>query len=89
MTGKYRFSATLTNIKEKEPETTEATKPKHFFNDKARENNKKYQDLRRENKTLTDINKIYNKTKTRKEKLKQDLINNPLFIEDYERVLEA
>lgn len=62
---------------------------KHSFNEKAKENNAIYQDLRKENKTLNQLNKMYNKTKMRNDIFKAKLINNPSFAEDYDRILEA
>jgi len=70
-------------------ETEPIKPPRIYFNDLARENNEKYQELRRDNKTLANLNKIYNKTKKRNEELKQNLLNNPCFKEDYERILTA
>lgn len=65
------------------------SKPKHSFNEKAREANEIYQDLRKQNKTLNELNKMYNKTKMRNDIFKTKLINNPSFTEDYDRILEA
>lgn len=64
-------------------------KPKHSFNEKAREANEKYQDLRKENKELNNLNKMYNKTKLRNDTFKKKLIKNQCFADDYERILEA
>ena len=75
--------------KQIEPIPSEAPKRNRQFNELARENNEKYQDLRRDNKALANLNKMYNKTKKRNEELKQNLLNNPLFVEDYKRILTA
>ena len=55
---------------------------KHFFNEKAKEANEKYQVIRDENKDLKDLLKMYNITKTRNETFKKQLKNNLLFCED-------
>lgn len=81
-TNKDNKTPIITEIKDTKP-------PRVYFNDLAKENNEKYQELRRDNKTLANLNKIYNKTKKRNEELKQNLINNPCFKEDYERILTA
>ena len=69
------------------PILSESKKP--FFNDLAREENQKYQKIRRENKSLNQLNKVYNKTKTKNNDLRERLLNNPLFIEDYKDILHA
>ena len=85
---KTKFNINNENLPE-EPIQNLPTKPKHSFNEKAKENNAIYQDLRKENKTLNQLNKMYNKTKMRNDVFKAKLINNPSFVEDYDRILEA
>ena len=78
-----------TNNKPNITEIEQTNPPRIYFNDLAKSNNEKYQELRKENKTLVNLNKIYNKTKKRNEELKQNLLTNPCFKEDYERILTA
>ena len=65
-------------------------KPKHEFSEAAREGWQAYQEQRDDNKVLTHLNKKYSTTTIkRREALKQKLINNPIFINDYKRILDA
>ena len=63
-------------------------KPKHEFTEAAREGFKeKYQVLRDDNKILTHLNKKYStKTISRREALKQKLLNNPILSNDYKKI---
>ena len=66
------------------------TKPKHEFTEAAREGFKIYQEQRDDNKILTHLNKKYStKTISRREALKQKLLNNPIFTNDYNKILNA
>ena len=65
-------------------------KPKHEFTEAAREGWEKYQEQRDENKILTHLNKKYStKTISRRQALKQKLLGNPIFINDYKKILDA
>jgi hypothetical protein len=70
-------------------EPIDPPKPNRGFNEKAREENEKYQQLRRQNKILASLGKMYNRTKQRNDQLKQSLLSNPLIIDDYKRILDA
>ena len=74
----------------RQTKTKPKPKPKHEFTEAVREGWEKYQEQRDENKILTHLNKKYStKTISRREALKQKLINNPIFINDYKRILDA
>jgi hypothetical protein len=61
-------------------------KPKHEFTEAAREGWEKHQEQRDENKVSTLLNKKYStKTVSRREALKNKLLNNPMFTNDYKR----
>ncbi len=77
----------LNERKQAEP-ITEPEK-KHKFTEQAREANNQYQELRKDNKQLAVLNKMYNITKVRNNTLKEKLKNNPLFNSDYKRILNA
>jgi len=65
-------------------------KPKHEFSQEAREGWKYYQDIRETNKILNKMNKKYSRPiMDRQLQLKQNLLNNPQFVEDFERILKA
>jgi hypothetical protein len=65
-------------------------KPKREFTEAAREGWQAYQEQRDDNKVLTHLNKKYSTTTIkRREALKQKLINNPIFINDYKKILHA
>ncbi len=72
------------------PKPKPKAKPKHEFSKAAREGWQAYQEQRDDNKVLTHLNKKYSTTTIkRREALKQKLINNPFFINDYKRILHA
>ena len=65
-------------------------KPKHEFSEAAREGWQAYQDQRDDNKVLTRLNKKYSTTTIkRREALKDKLLANPIFINDYKKILDA
>jgi hypothetical protein len=65
-------------------------KPKQEFSEAAREGWLAYQDLRDDNKILTHLNKKYSiTTLKRRQELKQKLASNPIFINDYKKILDA
>jgi len=65
-------------------------KPKREFTEAAREGWQAYQEQRDDNKVLTHLNKKYSTTTIkRREALKQKLMNNPSFINDYKKILHA
>jgi hypothetical protein len=72
------------------PQAKAKPKPKHEFSEAAREGWEAYQKQREDNKTLSYLNKkLTTKTQQRREALKQKLINNPIFINNYKGILEA
>ena len=82
---RFKMTSTkITNIEDidhdEDIKSTLSESKKPFFNDLGRENNKVYQKIRRENKSLKDLNKVCNKTKTNNQIFKDRLLNNPLFI---------
>ena len=80
----------LNRKKEQEAEFNKEPEKKHKFTEQAREANKnKYQQIRKDNKELAKLDKMYNITKVRNNTLKEKLKNNPLFNEDYKRILNA
>ena len=65
-------------------------KPKQEFSEAAREGWQTYSALRDDNKILTRLNKKYSiTTLKRREELKQKLANNPIFMNDYKKLLET
>ena len=65
-------------------------KPKHEFTEEALEGWQHYQAIREDNKILNKMNKKYSrKTLDRQHQLKQNLLNNPIFSYDYQRILKA
>jgi hypothetical protein len=71
MNNNISFKTNNNNIRPTWTDTDPTKPPRIYFNDLAKKNNEKYQELRRDNKTLANLNKIYNKTKKRNEELKQ------------------
>jgi len=65
-------------------------KPKHEFSEAAREGWLTYQKQRENNKILSYLDKkLTTKTQQRRQALKDKLINNPIFINNYKNILEA
>ena len=65
-------------------------KPKHEFTEEAREGWQHYQAIWEDNKILNHLKKKYSrKTLDRQHELKQNLLNNPVFANDYEKILNA
>ena len=65
-------------------------KPKHEFSEEAREGWQTYQAQREDNKILNRLNKKYStKTQKRRQELKEKLLNNPIFMNDYKKILDA
>ncbi len=82
-------SEVIPQIKAK-PKPKPKPKPKREFSEAAREGWQAYQEQRDDNKVLTHLNKKYSTTTIkRREALKQKLINNPIFINDYKKILDA
>ena len=93
MTEIYKFKPSYNDNKHNttidKPDETPIKIYKRSFSEKAKQENEKYQAIRAENKELKSLLKMYNKTKTKNEEFKQLLKDNPLFNQDYERILEA
>ena len=96
MTETYKFKPSYNDNKPNtliptidKPDETSKPIIKRTFSNKAKEENEKYQAIRAENKELKSLLKMYNKTKTKNEEFKQLLKDNPLFSQDYERILDA
>ena len=79
--NKFIFNPNITNKKHdesksesehsNESDNTNNTKPPRiYFNEESKINNAKDQDIRRENKELLNLTKIYNRTKTKNQQLK-------------------
>ena len=79
--NKFIFNPNITSKKQDESESesehsnesdnTNNTKPPRiYFNEESNINNAKYQDIRRENKELLNLTKIYNRTETKNQQLK-------------------
>ena len=65
-------------------------KPKHEFSEQAREGWEAYQKQREDNKILSYLNKkLTTKTQQRRQALKDKLLANPIFINNYKGILEA
>ncbi len=65
-------------------------KPKHEFSKQAREGWLTYQKQREDNKTLSYLDKkLTTKTQLRREALKDKLLANPIFINNYTNILQA
>ena len=65
-------------------------KPKHEFSEAAREGWLTYQKQRENNKILSYLDKkLTTKTQQRRQELKDKLISNPIFINNYKNILEA
>ena len=67
MNNNISFKTNNNNNKPNITETEQTEPPRIYLNDLAKENNEKYQDLRRDNKTLANLNKIYNYIRPKKE----------------------
>lgn len=82
--------STIPQTKTRQNSKQTKTKPKHEFTEAAREGFKFYQEQRDDNKFLSNLNKKYStKTISRREALKQKLLNNPIFANDYKKIFEA
>ena len=65
-------------------------KAKHEFTEAARQGWEAYQKQRDDNKILTHLNKKYSTTTIkRRQALKDKLLANPIFINDYKKILQA
>ena len=65
-------------------------KPKHEFSEAAREGWLTYQKQREDNKILLYLDKkLTTKTQQRRQALKDKLLANPIFINNYKNILEA
>jgi hypothetical protein len=62
---------------------TDNKNKKRVITQKCREGYKKWNEQRQVNKTLTQLNKNFSKTEIRKFELKEELLNNPAFIDTY------
>jgi hypothetical protein len=71
-------------------QTKPKPKPKHEFSEAAREGWQTYQKQREDNKILSYLDKkLTTKTQQRRQELKDKLLANPIFINNYKNILDA